>query len=435
MSKHAHKVKKRLNSIIGQMAKNPAKNIRNPKKDFTRKRKLSFNETVNFLLSMGAKSLSSELLEHFDYSVETPTASALSQQRSKISKNALPFLFRKFTDSTENLRTFKGYRLLAADGSALDIFRNPDDSETFRIQVDKKGYNQLHLNAFYDLCNNLYTDVTIQPLNLKDEYRALVDMVDKSNHPKKTIFIGDRGYESYNVFAHIEQKGHKYLIRSKDVNSNGMASALNLPKTDEFDVVVGFNLTRKQTNEVKMRPDIYKFLPSKSTFDYIKPKSDVVYPISFRVVRFSIGDGKHQTIITNLDKSAFPPSVIKELYQMRWGIETSFCELKYTIGLSHLHAKKADFVEQEIFARLIMYNFCQMIVLQVIIKQNQTKHAYQANFSMAVQVCKMFFKYAGKSPPDVEVLIQKYILPVRKNRTNARNISAKGFISFVYRVA
>jgi len=151
-------------------------------------------------------------------------------------------------------------------------------------------------------------------------------------------------------------------------------------------------------------------------------------------VRFEVVPGKYECIITNLDESEFSPDEIKELYQMRWGIETSFRELKYSIGLIQLHAKKSEFVTQEIFARLIMYNFCSMMIGVTVIKQKFTKHAYQANFTMAVQVCKSFFR--EKVPPDdVEALIQKYILPIRENRTNARNISAKSFVSFSYRVA
>ena len=37
---------------------------------------------------------------------------------------------------------------------------------------------------------------------------------------------------------------------------------------------------------------------------------------------------------------------------MRWGIETSFHDLKYALALLHLHAKKVDFIYQEIFAKL-----------------------------------------------------------------------------------
>lgn len=51
---------------------------------------------------------------------------------------------------------------------------------------------------------------------------------------------------------------------------------------------------------------------------------------------------------------------------MRWGIETSFRELKYAIGLTGFHARKPDFIKQEIYARLLLYNYCELITTHVI---------------------------------------------------------------------
>ena len=56
-------------------------------------------------------------------------------------------------------------------------------------------------------------------------------------------------------------------------------------------------------------------------------------------------------LMTNLDAAQFPLSALRELYARRWGIETSFRELKYTVGLIHLHSRKSDLVRQEIFAK------------------------------------------------------------------------------------
>ncbi|WP_420832495.1 transposase [Paenibacillus periandrae] len=52
---------------------------------------------------------------------------------------------------------------------------------------------------------------------------------------------------------------------------------------------------------------------------------------------------------------------------MRWGIETSFRALKYTIGLTNFHARKREFVTQEIFARMIMYNFVEIMTSHIVI--------------------------------------------------------------------
>ena len=138
--------------------------------------------------------------------------------------------------------------------------------------------------------------------------------------------------------------------------------------------------------------------------------------------------------MTNLDSLAFPPSELKKLYAMRWGIETSFRELKYTIGLLHFHAKKVEHIYQEVFARLIMYNFTELITSPVISHKADCKYAYKANFTVAVHVCRQFF-LGNVSPPDVEAAIRRYVSPIRPGRSRPRNLTVKHAVSFVYRVA
>ena len=61
-----------------------------------------------------------------------------------------------------------------------------------------------------------------------------------------------------------------YLIRVKDVTSNGIASKLTmLPESDEFDEWVNLTLTKKQTNEVKANPQKYRIIMKKTPFDYL----------------------------------------------------------------------------------------------------------------------------------------------------------------------
>ena len=43
----------------------------------------------------------------------------------------------------------------------------------------------------------------------------MTQMIDRYKGEKKTIFIADRGYETYNIFAHVQEKGMYYLIRVK----------------------------------------------------------------------------------------------------------------------------------------------------------------------------------------------------------------------------
>jgi len=302
-----------------------------------------------------------------------------------------------------------------------------------------KGFNLLHLNAAYDLCNRLYVDAIVQPRRLCNEGRALATMVDRSPIKGKTIVVADRGYESYNNFAHLERKGWNYVIRVKDLDSNGILSGLRLPAGGEFDRDVNLTLTKKQTKEVKAHPEIYRIIPSTSTFDFLDLHENLFYPISFRVVRFILPNGTYETVITNLSASDFPPDEIKSIYTMRWGIETSFRALKYTVGLTNFHAKRQESIIQEIFARMILYNFAEMMTSHVVISQVDKQHLYQVNFTVAVHVCRHFLRPRDDgSLLDVEALIRKNILPIRPLRPgqqNTRKIRYRSAVSFVYRVA
>jgi hypothetical protein len=440
MNDYPNMVKENLTNIITEMSESPALYVANPEKDFTRDRKLPFETVMKLLISMGGNSIYKELLEAGNYNVETATTSAFVQQRNKILPFAFEFLLHEFTESHPALKLFRGYRLLAADGSALHIATDPNDADSFfQDKPDKKGYNLLHLNALYDLHNRLYVDSITQKRRNLNEHRALVDMVDRSRISESVIVVADRGYESYNNFAHIERKGWNYVIRAKDLGSNGILSGLSLPSGGEFDITVNLTLTKKQTKLVKAHPDIYRFVPSTSTFDFLDLYENKFYPISFRVVRFMLPSGQYQVVITNLDATDFPPKTLAHIYKLRWGIETSFRELKYTIGLTNFHAKKQEFIAQEIFARMIMYNFAELITSHVVISQADNKHDYKANFTVAVLVCRHFLRLLNNEPPlDVEALIRKNILPIRPLRqghTNVRKIRSKPAVSFVYRVA
>ncbi|WP_313257403.1 transposase [Lacrimispora sp.] len=123
------------------------------------------------------------------------------------------------------------------------------------------------------------------------------------------------------------------------------------------------------------------------------------------------------------------------LYNLRWGIEISFRELKYTIGLMNFHAKKVDNIQQEIFARLIVCNFYERIISEIVIlDKSETKHTCQVNFTIAVMICKQFFN-SRIPPPDVEALIQKNVLPVREDRKASRKVRPNPINSFLYRIA
>jgi len=434
MKKQHNLVKKKLFDSIEQMNECRHLFAVNPHKDFTRNGKLSFETLIKFLLNMGGGNIKSELTKYFDFDVNTATPSAFVQQRDKLMCDAMEHLFKTFTSSLSLSKTFNGYRLLAADSTGLFIPLDVNDEKSY-CKNGRKGYNKLCLNTIYDLCNQIYTDAIIQPLRQWDEYDAFAKMIDRSNINHKSIIVADRGYESYNVFAHAKENGWNYVVRAKDIDSNGIVSKLDLPDDDEFDTVIHKILSKRYTKVERANPKLYKYVHTQKRFDYLD-ENRRFYHISFRVVRIKIKKDKYQTIITNLPRDAFPASEIKKLYGLRWGIETSYRKLKYTIGLVNFHSKKRNSIIQEIFARLTMYNFCEIITAHIIIATKSEKYVYKVDFTQAVLICKTLILPAyQKRPPDVQTLLGKSTVPIRKDRAFPREIKSKSFVSFVYRVA
>lgn len=304
MQKKPSEIKGKLITIIREMAATPWLFVKNPGKDFSRNRKLTFENMLLLLLGMGGGTLRSELLAFTGYSSDTATTSAFIQQRSKLSTAALEHVFHSFTPEPYDVKRYKGFRLLASDGSDLLTPTNPRETESFIQSVpDSKGYNLLHLNGLYDLCNGIYLDAVIQNCRHANERVALNSMVDRSALADKVLLIADRGYEAYNNLAHIERKGWYFLIRVKDVGSNGILHGASLPDTPTFDVSIHRILTRKRTKEVKANPDLYRVLSKNSSFDFLDLYENVFYPISFRAVRFMLPNGSFETVITNLPAS------------------------------------------------------------------------------------------------------------------------------------
>ena len=436
MKNYPNYIKTTLHSVIRDMAKHPEDFCRCPEKDFTRKRKLPLEKVLTLLVKMGGHSLRDEMLDCLDFAGMPATVSALVQQRSKLLPQALEYLFHKFTDTCQRPKLYKGYRLLAVDGSDLQFTANPNDPLSYFPGVNgQKPYSFLHLNALYDLNSNLYLDAVVQKRRAANENAALVEMVCRSGIKDPAIIVADRNYESYNTLEHIARKGWKYLIRLRE--AKGIISRIPLPEGD-FDLPVQLYLTRKQNKTTKTLqkkyPGMYRFLPVNVHFPFLPKDSSEFYPFSFRIVRFRISHDSTETLITNLNADSFSVEELKHLYHLRWGIETSFRQLKYTIGLSLFQSKKVEYITQEIFARLTMYNFCELITSHVVIQNKRRKYVYQTNFTAAVHICRQFLRGAV-SPPKVEALISSQVVPIRSGRSTPRKAKSIKFNGFFYRIA
>ena len=436
------KFKSHLDRIIHNIALNKDQYVARPGVDFTRNRKLSMATTLRWILSMGANSLKKEIYEFCEKENIDVTSSAFIQQRMKIKVDAFRDIFQKFNQATRFKKCFHGYTILAADGSSIRMQRDPNSETYIQTSSNPEGYNQYHLNAVYDLLTRTYFDVELQPGLKVDERAALINILRRNTFNEKTIIITDRGYEGYNMFANfIETAGVDFVCRIKDGGCGALADITNLPM-QELDKDIQIGITTSQTNEDKLHNR--RYIPTSSKKGKkLSPKTAVrrwdyksPYTLNIRVVRFLLDSGSYETIVTSLPRDKFSVAKIKELYHMRWGIETSFRELKYFVGLINLHGKSDQFAAQEIYAALTIYNFCECITSNVVIQNSTQKiHFYQVNYSMAFFLCRNYYKKRKQPEEKLIIDIGKYIEPVRPGRRDKRKLRQKTFTGFVYRIA
>ena len=434
--KYSNVVKAMLFTYIHELAANPEHYVLHPGKDFSRNRKLGFQRLLLMLLTMEGDCIKEELYRYFGRSTDTPSKAAFYKQRKKVKEDAFRSLLVSFTQKCQK-KLLKGkYSLVACDGSAADIFRNPDDSDTFFEPNGKstRGFNQIHINAFFSVLDKKITDLLIQPARKRNEYSAFCQMVDRSESDTPVIYLCDRGYASYNAFAHVIESGQFFVMRCTDDKTEKILG-FPLDNIQQLDYHVERILSRSQSKKKRLHPEQeeqYRFVCKNVPMDYIT-QGHPEYRLSLRIIRIELSDSCYENLITNLPELDFDFDDLKDLYHLRWDEETSFRDLKYPLCLKAFHSQKYEYIIQEVWARAILYNFCSEIAMAVEIPEKKRKYVYQVNYSEAIKICRDFLRIHDGTTLDVEGLIAQNILPVRPGRTFPRQARFKLPISFCYR--
>lgn len=223
-------------------------------KNFSRKSPLTMETLIRLLI--GAEGGSLDKILH-TAGIEV-TASAVSQRRAQIDPAVFRAVFDNFNSACADDALFRGYRLLAADGTVVNLPRNPSAPSFVCNDGIPKGVNQLHLTPLYDILGRTFTDAVIQPEPKKDEIGALISMLNRGTFAQRTLIIADRGFESYNLIAHLLEKDNTdFLIRVKQSRS-AMREVAKLPML-ELDCDISFSICTTQKNTDKQNKN-YIFL-------------------------------------------------------------------------------------------------------------------------------------------------------------------------------
>ena len=408
----------KLQAILKEMEGNKAQYVANPQKDFSRNRKVSFYDIMWFILFIGANSMSEEIRRAFNNKAFSYISEvAVIKSRSKIRVSAFEHLFHKFNDTLEKPKEYKGYRVLALDGSDFSSLYSAQ-SEYATISNQYGGANRMHINFAYDILNKNFLDCVIEAKNKADERKGAVKMLSSLCESEKILAIMDRGYDGLKVFEHCNRiKNLSYLIRIR----SGMTKEIKSLPDKELDLDLKFEV-REQSKRLQYKMKI-------QAWDMELPCS-----VSFRLVKVKLKD-KWLVLATNLPRKEFSARTLKTLYEKRWKIELAFRDIKHALGTLHFHSKKDLFNLQEFFGHLIRYNFTSRIIRQFCLTKNENlKYRYEVNFKNAGQIIQDYCRRALDYEKIFEQ-ISHYIHPLRDNRLYLRNYRYIPPVSFNYRVA
>ena len=430
----AEQVKQTLLSTIDSLLDQRDLFLNNPERDFTKIQKISFRQAVLFPFVAGSDTLESEIAEFFREN-SLPFPSAMIYRRNQIKPEAFMELFHRFNSRIHLQKNYFGYQIACYDGSRLNLPYNPSDPYTFiKCIENRKGINQLHMNCLYDPLNDIFLDVELQGIHEMDEKNAFTRSLDKHKDDGascKRIYIADRGYASYNIFAHAIRNKQLFLIRVPESFAKSVCTDNpNWLDSSHVDKEVTIHIGRRRTKE-HLKLQNYHCIPTDGHYDFIEAKTDRVDQMQLRILKFPISEDTFEYIITNLQACSFSMKVIKNLYEIRWKEEVAFRHLKYAGNMVHIHSLKKEFLIQEIYAKLTLYNFSSYLAgTSVEIKPKVTKYRYVINHTQMQKNCIRFLRGLVE---DVEKMISRSLVPIRPDRKFTRNLRRQSADTLNYR--
>ena len=426
------KIRNKLFQVLCDMENHIVDFVRRPGHDFTRQRFCTFTKTIMAIMLMECHDLDKEIMGIFTagkkkYSrKDLVTSSAFVQARNKFNDIAFPSLFNEVNRLFPFTKTKNGMHIIAIDGSDINVPADKKDCNTFiPYNSNNGGYHQMHINCAYDLLEQRYSDVVIQPRAEMNEVSAACKMAERKTVKGKCLYIADRAYFSFNLIAHIMENKDYFLIRLKNIYSEHSPwQYIAPPEGKEFDIQSSFILTRSR-KKVQKAPAVYKHLSPGRDFDYIEKRdSTSEYKMPFRLIAVKLDNDTFEYLLTNLPKEKIDNNKVKDYYSMRWNIEESFLFLKYGISLNYFHSVKREFLIQEIYAKLVMYNYISLLVSCVSLPDDKLKYKYKIAFKDAIIIGRDFLLKKIR-PKDVIPLLESYKTPIRPDRKYLRKVKSQ----------
>ena len=388
--------------------------------DFTRKRKLQFDQVVFMLINFFKRSYDIEIAEfyHLIRAEELAVSkSAFSQQRIKINSWFFKCLNTILADSFythygDAVKRWKGFKIIAVDGSTAYLINKEEVTEHFGTHGNQRGTVTLgRILSAFDVLNKITIKTDLYPINQSEQKLAIQWL---PSYQPDMLLIYDRAYPGFGSIFHHQNKEHPqpFLMRCAVGFNNEVIAFV---KSGANDLLCTFKASKGAVKE--LREQGFKVLLGAD--------------INVRLIRVVLDNGTVEVLVTNLfDQEKYPYDEFKWLYFQRWGIESRFGSLKNQLQLEAFSGQKVETILQDFYITFFLSNLQEIIgksaqeqIRQVSLKR---KYPYQINRNTALGLMKnrIIKLFISANPEEVLLelyhLFSNYLEPVRMNRNVPR---------------
>ena len=383
-------------------------------KDFTRTRKLDFKTLSLLILHSLKRSLSVELHDFFGHiGKESCTKQAFSEQRSKLKPSFLEDWNNLLVESfyahyASAAKKWKGMLLWSIDGSTTPLPNSEELREKFGCPGSRQGQSNpaARICVLYDVLNQISIKGFLHPY-AESEENVVLDVLEGSEL-SQSLLLFDRGYPSYWLMHRLINKQSHFVMR---VQSNANNTVKAFIDSDLSDITV----------------DIYPSYKSMSKLSQMGIGITRATPIKVRYVKAILDTGEIEVLATNLyDPSLYTIADLKEVYFLRWGIETFYGYVKEELQLGQFSGIRDICIRQDFAANLFLFNLQSLIEKQcehhIEKVSNTRKYKYKVNkniswASMKYRVVKLFlFQNTNSILIELQLLFESHLEPIRPGR-------------------
>lgn len=333
----------------------------------------------------------------------TVTASAYSQAREKLKHTAfieLNDMARDEFSKRKDLKKLKGFRVVGVDGSQIAV---PKTEKTIKeFGLNRSGnkistYEDMvnpRIMVLYDVLNNMEINSKLSHIS-KGERTVFKEQIKYLQKGDLAIF--DRGFPSYELYGILEREKIDFVMRLRKTD---------FPK-EYAELIENIELKEKIVKAEMKRPDKIKDKNIKKT-------------LTLRLVKVELDNGEIEILVTSvLSKKKFKAEEFKELYWLRWGIETYFDIIKNRLDIGNFTGKSVESIYQDFFATIFISNLETALVKDTNVKLEErsknNKNKQKVNHSVAFneiknRVFEIFYNSSNKSEKRIKEDLEKVFL-------------------------